>query len=116
MKMTKPQLWHLNSSWSEHDLSATFIEKGFWEIDPSRLSDTVSRNRIKRIKCGTVVRLVSYSRNVCMTIEASGVVTGINYKRMKLSVTWQKQKDLLREYHSGTARPITGPFVIKAVK
>lgn len=113
MKISKAKLWHLNSSWGEHNLSPTFISQDFWEIDPSRLGDTFSVNRLMKIKRGDVVHLISYSRNVCMTTEAIGVVTGIHYKLRKVYVTWQRQKHQLREYHSGTVRPIIGPFVIK---
>lgn len=113
MKNSKQKLWHLNSSWGEHDLAQIFIDQGFWEIDSSRLGDTFSVNRLMKIKRGDVVHLISYSRNVCMTTQAIGVVTGIHYKLRKIYVTWHRQKHQPREYHSGTVRPIIGPFVIK---
>jgi hypothetical protein len=116
MKTTKSQLWHLNSSWGEHDLSATFIMQGFWEIDPSRLSDNVSVNRLMRMKHGDAVYLVRYSRNICISTEAIGVVTGINYRKMKVSVRWQQIAAPQRAYHKGTVRPISGPFALKSTE
>lgn len=113
MKTNRQQLWHLNSSWGEHNLATIFIAQDFWEIDPSQLGDKVSTDKIEKILCNDVVHLISYSRNVCKTTEAVGVVTGIHYKLRKVYVTWQRQKHQLREYHTGIVRPIIGPFFVK---
>ena len=96
-------------------MATVFIAQDFWEIDPSRLGDAASISRIEKILRNDVVQLIRYSRNVCMTIEAVGLVTGFHYKQHKIYVTWQQQRPRHREYHSGIVRPISGPFAIKAV-
>lgn len=112
--MTTPKVWHLNSAWGEHNLTQPFVTQGFWEIDPAKLNDMTSINRLLRVKCGDIVHLVSYSRNVCRTTEAIGTVMGTRHKQLKLLIAWQQLLPRQRDFYNGSIRPITEPPRAKA--
>jgi hypothetical protein len=112
MQHNKPQMWCLNASWGEHNLTELFTRKGYWELDPTRHSDRSCIGKISKMKKGDSVHLVRFSEGACRTIEATGVVMIVNVKRLQVSITWQQQNLRRREYYSGTARPIYGPLVV----
>jgi len=108
----KPQIWHLNASWGEHDLTQVFLAQGFWELDAARHSH-FNQGMLKQIKEGDIVFLVSFSGIACITTKASGVVTRVIHKQRRLYIMWNEKGLIQRGYHNNHTQPIYGPFAIK---
>lgn len=105
--MTKqPQIWLLNAAWGRDDMSPLFLDRGFWEPEPSSHFNV---SVFRRIRKGSEVQLVLISAALCRTTKAIGKVTGINSKHRRISITWEQTHLNFRKLHRGGVGPICGP-------
>jgi|GEM_PF-7058516 len=103
--MSSQKIWLLNTSWGAQDLSNLFIERGFWEPEPSSY---VRKSDLRKIENGDEVHLVVISQASCRTTKAVGIVKGINFKINRIIIRWLETKLPERRLHRGGAGTIIG--------